>query len=313
MLKNFPHVISRWGANRKILSSLSRYGSTNSHSKEFYEYWQTCKRDAPVLNNPTLALDKLIRSFTDHGVTSWSTEKSNNIAETVYRRLLVEEKADPECWDNSFRYKEDVLQAFPEIENIFHDSLSDFLCCVYGTHYKIFYGRLYKSVGRDVPAAGSAMWHRDGGPGTCINVMFGISPLSKSNDALTCISQKHTLQLTKEALSNLGNSKRKKIQAYGDDTKKESRLAISDYVEKTISLKRKYKVFQPTGDCGLIIPFRNNNFHRGGNPSSGETRYVCIFHVYPAEKAPDWVRYRQIGVRKTGSFPESPSGEILSS
>ena len=203
LIQSIRTDIRSWKTDRKTLSSLKRYGSNNHCSEEFYSYWQKCKRDAPVAIKHTPTINKAIRLFNEHGVTAWSTDKCRDVAEHIYGRLLEKEKVGLKCWDDNLRYKEDVLQAFPELEDIFHDSVSEFLCRVYGTHFKLYYGLLYKSVGGEAPPIGSELWHRDGGPGTCINVMFGISPLSKSNGALSCISQKHTLEMTKEALSHV--------------------------------------------------------------------------------------------------------------
>ena len=308
ILKSSWRRVSRYKVDQNALSRLRKYGSHNAQTKEFHEFWQECKRHFPVDIAHTPALDKPVELFNEHGVTSWMTESSKEIAEQIGKRIKDKEKSDPTVWSDQMRFNRDILGEFPELENIFHDSLSEFFFRVYGTSYKIFYGVLYKSIGSGTPWSGSALWHRDGGPGTCINVMYGISAVSKENDSLMCISKRHTLELTKRQFLNARKHLNNRyIDNSIDAISMDRRQVTSNYIAEILENEVGYSVIQPTGGAGLIIPFLNNNFHRGGHPKFGQSRYVCVFHVYPSKDPVDWDEYRRNGIIKTASYPEYPS------
>jgi hypothetical protein len=90
-------------------------------------------------------------------------------------------------------------------------------------------------------------------------------------------------------------------------TKTEIRELISDFYERVIAEEYADRVKRPVGPAGLVIPFLNNNLHRGGYPAKGRARYAVVFHCYPSDRPADFARYRREGIRKTASYPKDPA------
>jgi hypothetical protein len=82
---------------------------------------------------------------------------------------------------------------------------------------------------------------------------------------------------------------------------------IVKYYAKAIQDKYSKFVVGPKGPAGLIVPFLNNVIHFGGYPEAGRERLAVLFHCYPSDKPPDFVRYRNEGLRKTKPYPLNPS------
>ena len=48
----------------------------------------------------------------------------------------------------------------------------------------------------------------------------------------------------------------------------------------------------------------NNTIHRGGFPNENQSRYVCLFHVYPSTEPTPYKKYQKNGISKTGPYPK---------
>ena len=292
-----------------MVARFQKYGSHNQAAAEFHHYWlDSQKRCRNRLPDHAVDYQALLQ-FREHGVTSWATEKSQLIAKTIHQRLLAEEAVDSQCWDESNRYNKHLVKSYPELEELFHDCIGGFLHAYFKTHYKIYYGLMYKSVYSSSAPRGSSIWHRDGGPGSCLNIMFSITPVNLANGALEVISNLHTADLIKKTNKQW---RRQQNNAIVDDKAyhQQYRQAISNHVDSIIDNKCDSRPIQPTGEPGIIIPFLNNAFHRGGHAKEKTTRIVCIFHVYPSHTRADWTRYRDQGITKRSSFPTTPDEDF---
>lgn len=239
--------------------------------------------------------------FKSSGWSSFSYPEAHVLAVSMLGKIKAEESRG-RPFDETGRYSDDIYyKQFPEVEALFKGATGDFLRAAYGTDFKIFYGVCYKSKFDPVGPTGSQVWHSDGGPGTCINLMWCLTPVTAENGAMECLEWSDSFQIyqnerqaTRDALVNLKDSMSK-------------RNVRTDYYSARIAADYSSKIKQPNGAEGLIFAFSNNTLHKGGYPQPGHERYVCVFHIYPSAKATPFDRYRVTGIRKTIAIPKDPA------
>lgn len=240
--------------------------------------------------------------FRRHGWSSFADAGATDLAKSMLAKIKAEEASDQAVWDADGRYLlGDIYLKFPEVEQFFRGPAGDFLRATYGANFKIFYGVCYHSVNSSDGPSGSQLWHADGGPGTCINLMWCLSPVSKHNGAMECLSWGDTIQIFEQER----DATRKRLASIDDRMKR--RTVITEYYRDAIKDRFSHKVNQPTGDSGLIFAFSNNTIHKGGFPEPGHERYVCVFHIYPAAQPTPYERYQVAGVPKLASNPADPA------
>jgi len=269
----------------------------------YSEYLETCRaefRGAPA-TTPELA-DKA-REFEDKGFTSFWTAENQGLADAMLGKIRREEANGVDIWDADGRYCDEIYTSFPEIEQLFQGSLGAFLTSVYRAHFKMFFGVLYKSERIAAAPTGSQLWHTDGGPGTCINVMFYLKDVSQEDGAMECLPWDASLAIYRKELCS------GEIQRRIRSGENERDVKCGLYLDE-ISKSYRVRVEQPQGKAGLLVPFRNNILHKGGYPEAGRLRYVCVFHVYPSATATPFARYRSAGIAKTGSYPKDPAASF---
>lgn len=257
-------------------------------------------------------LAQRVAQFNEQGFASFWTEENQRLAQSMFQRIQREEQQGLPIWNEEQRYTTEIYTVFPELEPLFRGSLGAFLTGVYGTPFKIFYGVLYRSEHLTDRAVGSQLWHDDGGPGTCINVMFYLKEVAKADGAMECLPWPASFEIYKRELQESAVQRRIDAQqAHGITlTRGQAREVRCEYYREQIARSFSHLVQQPTGDAGLILPFRNNIIHKGGFPQPGRTRYVCVFHCYPSDKPTPFERYRQVGIPKRGSLPKDPAEEF---
>lgn len=191
----------------------------------------------------------------------------------------------------------------PEIARLFQGVLGDWLRTVYGCHFKIYYGICFRSWHQSPGPTGSQLWHADGGPGTCINVLWYLSEATVQNGALACLPWPHSRRVYGRELAHTASLRRQ--QAAMPD--REGKRAIKcEFYRQQIERDFTYQVVQPTGSPGLIVAFSNNLLHKGGYPEPGQTRLACVFHCYPSDRPTAWDRYEREGIQKRGPYPLDP-------
>jgi hypothetical protein len=295
---------------RSIFKHQSRLGRTLA--PRYTAYLQQCRRAFEGGPDITPDLQQVAEEFDRKGFTSFWTAENKKLADAILVRIQEEEQRGLDIWDENHRYREDIYLRFPEIEQLFQGSLGAFLMATYQAYFKIFYGVLYKSERLLDSPTGSQLWHSDGGPGTCINVMFCLSDVEKEDGAMECLPWKFSLELYKNEPSAIRRrlAMAKKRGQPSPSSKQELRPIQCDYYREQISRYYSNYVEQPTGKAGLVLPFRNNIMHKGGYPEPSRKRYVCVFHCYPSHRQTPYERYRKLGIKKMASYPVDPAEDF---
>jgi hypothetical protein len=242
--------------------------------------------------------------FRSEGWASFCTPETEAIASAIYASLKAEEAAGPDIWEANGRYKVgDIWTRFPALEDLFRGETGEFLRRIYGANFKIFYGVAYKSWRQRNEPIGSELWHSDGGPGTCINLMFCLSPVTPENGAMECLSWQDSLDIYRRERASI----RRKMSAAGQLDRERMRTLRTEFYRETIAAEFQRRILQPTSGPGLVYAFANNILHKGGYPQAGEERYVCVFHIYPSHEPTPFERYRVDGVPKRAGLPQDPA------
>ena len=282
---------------RAVRKHKSRLG--RKAAPKFTDYLNHCRQRNPV--DPTDNPDILAaaRSFDEAGVSSVQTEQSHQLAQSLLRKIKDEERGS-QIWDSEGRYANgDIFGKFEEIEEVLRGDAGDFIRAIYGANFKIFYGVLYRSVrDHDVPE-GSQLWHADGGPGTCINFMYCLSPISAKNGSMECLPWSQSVDIYVRERATL------RAKSSGQhDGERDARAA---YYRNEIEQHFNEYIVQPECGPGLLYAFRNNCIHKGGFVQPGEERYVIVFHIYPSLEPTPFEEYRGEGIGKRAANPNDPA------
>lgn len=256
--------------------------------------------------------------FQRDGFVAFRSEDASEIARSVFQEIESEEKAGKKIWaDTDGRYLGDIGVRFPRLVDLFDASLGDFIRAAFRSEFKIYYGIIYKSERKrmkDEPL-GSQLWHADGGPGTCINVMVFLSEVAAADGAMECLPWEYSLKVFARELaisSQFGGIANKSGDSGNSEPNREEyRESLCNFYKDEISRNYGAEVVQPTGGAGTVLAFRNNILHKGGYPAAvGRTRYVCVFHVYPSVAPTNASKYKKIGLAKRGPYPQDPSEDF---
>jgi hypothetical protein len=293
-------AVKNFVADRFWLGALRKHRSRMGwrDAPRYSEYLAKAQKDP--LPTADVETGKRALHFEDRGWAAFSDAEATDLANSMLAKIKAEQAAaGKSIWDAEGRYATaDIFLKFPEVEAFFKGKVGDFLRAVYGADFKIFFGVCYRSVHAPDGPSGSQRWHADGGPGTCINLMWCLSPVSAENGAMQCLDWSDSLKIFKGERA----ATREAVAQEKDRMRK--RYVVSDYYRDTIA--KDYKVNQPTGGAGLVFGFSNNTIHKGGFPQPGYDRYVCVFHIYPSVGPTPFDRYRASGIPKTASNPSDP-------
>lgn len=255
------------------------------------------------------AMADALAAFGQDGVTSFATPDTAALASAMFARITARESAGESLWadDDQERgqhnYNGDLWADFPEIENLFRGDLGNFLQHHFRAHFKILYGTLYRSVGSEAPRVGSQRWHSDSGPGICINVMFYLHETRAEDGALEALPWAASRTIYDDEPGQIRSRLR---QQPGTDR----RTVMADYYDEIVEQRFRPEVIEGTGPAGLVVPFLNNNLHRGGYPAPGAERTAIVFHCYPSHLPTDFARYNRDGIGKTVPYPKNPADEF---
>ena len=305
-IRRLVGLLRAWNQYQSIKKLKSRLPS--SRAAEFSAYLTLCQKSYTQPSNKSDWVTKSRDEFNELGFTSIEHPTATQLAPQLTARIQELEINQPEFWQNR-RCTWKILQTFPELITVFQDVIEPFLNDLYQAHFKLFYGVLEKSIGNDTPRSDGQIWHSDGGPGTCTNLMYYLTESSKECGALELVPWKYSLPILKTEV--LTNNKQRKLNLATNRkgaplTRMEHRAVQSELMTEEIEQNCSDKIVQPCGPKGLIVPFLNNTLHRGGYPEIDRIRYVFIFHCYPAIDPPPYNRYLSAGIEKIAGMPASP-------
>jgi hypothetical protein len=304
-MMNLKGVVSNLLEARSIKRHRSRVGWRLA--PVYTQYLDRCRREAPRKAQPEPAVGEAVETFRRDGITSFRTDGTASAAAAIGKQLEARESrgepvwspVNPEGYEN---YLGDPWIDLPEFEQLFRGDLGDFLTAYFGSPYKILYGTLYRTRYVEGPH-GSQLWHSDGGPGICVNVMYYLHDMVPAHGALEAIPWGTSERVfTKEKKLAM----RGQLDKYGSD----KRDRICRFYESEIDAQYKDAIQQPVGRAGLVVPFLNNTIHRGGYPHPDHTRTAIVFHCYPSHRPTDLDRYRKLGIKKTMPYPKDPALEF---
>lgn len=299
MLKAVREVVASYLRMKSIRRHRTRLG--RDLAPKYSKYLDAARRKRTALNSAPPEMTAEAEQLRTKGYAAFNSASSQALAKSMWNKIREQENEGLAVWDANGRYAlGDIYLNFPEVEQLFRSELGSFLRAAYGADFKIFYGVCYKSKYDPAGASGSQLWHADGGPGTCINLMWCLSPVSRENGAMECLSWTETLQLFK--------SEQSLIQGGGKfSSGKSGRDIRCEHYENEIRRHFRDRIVQPNGESGLLFAFSNNLVHKGGYPQPGHERYVCVFHIYPSAVPTPFELYQSAGISKTGSYPEDPA------
>lgn len=280
---------------------------------KYSKYLKDCQHAYDGVLPDVAALGNAVADFAANGVTSFWTPETGAIASAMLARLQEREAAGEAVWANGtdgvygHGTRRDPWRDFPELKELFDGPLGSFLTNSFRSHYKILYGTLYKSVGKETPRTASQRWHSDSGPGICINVMFYLNDTNPGSGALEALPWDLAYGIFREEFDLM----RRTVRAEQPDASKETLLDyMTAYYDDVIERSYRDKVRQHTGPAGLVVPFLNNTLHRGGYPNPGQSRYAIVFHCYPSHRPTDLDRYDSQGILKTVPYPQDPAEDF---
>lgn len=276
------------------------------HARQYTNYLKTCQRLTPLRANLETPIKEAVAQFKDQGVAAFTTTETASLAQGVLAQIKAEENQGLEVWSEDDRYLlGDPFQRFPQFQLLFAGVVGKFLNGILGTHYSIYYSIIYKSVRKAQQPEGSQLWHHDGGPGTCINLMFCLNETSAENGAMKSLPWDYSMEIVRK-YSQINARVKIALANNPSLTRLQIREVKTDYFQEQIEASYADKVFQPVGGPGIVYAFRNNCLHAGGYPDPGKERYVCVLHIYPSKFPTDLAWYKKNGTKKRGSYPSTP-------
>ncbi len=296
-------------------SMRSHYSPMNRKVAPIYtKYLSRCRASAKDYDKNVPECDELrgaVDSFRRDRTATIHSAESELVARSIIEKL-ENSSFDQSLWVKSktrgnISYTGNLWVDFPELESIFIGLLGKFLEAHFQSPFKIFYGVLYRSTAEGL-REGSQIWHLDGGPGICVNVMYYLKPCNVESGSLEVLNWCGSLQLYMKSQRKLADDLGSTRLKY---SKEQIRIKRNQFYEQAISTDYKKRVICPSSERpGLLVPFANNNLHRGGYPLDGSERVAMVFHCYPSHKAVDLSRYRLSGVAKTEPYPLDPASDF---
>ena len=283
---------------RYIQFCIFRTPTTFFLGAKFYLY----KKFSQLLNyfskNKTTS-KKNYNFFTKNGFFKYTNKNTINLADKILKKIKKFEKNDTNFWNNDGRPNlKDLRFVFPEIDQLFLGDQGKIVKSIFKSEFKIYYGVLNKNIGRKSSRTGSQLWHNDGGPGSCINMMLYLKDVNEDNGPLQIIDWVTSKKIFWYERLNL-NKLRRSID------KDQFRKLRSNHINNIIlSENHKNSINTMLGEKGTVIFFLNNTYHRGGYPIDGKDRMVMIFHLYPSIKPLSEIIKNHKSIDKTGAYPK---------
>tara|TARA_E500000331_G_scaffold306663_1_gene311114 strand:+ start:129 stop:1088 length:960 start_codon:yes stop_codon:yes gene_type:complete len=250
-----------------------KYAFYNYASKFFFK-----------LNNKLkLILDNEANQFNKNGFTTFTNINIEKKCTEIFNKL----KKNNNYWGKNKKLKYPPSDIFrDELISIFNSGVDQFIKNSFKSDYYIFYHILYKSNRSsklEIPE-GSELWHADGGPGICMNLMICHTPINKSNGAMKIINWHDSKKLLSKLFFENKKLLRNKNIIFPKDIEKRLflRQLKCEILKKQIE-NNSIKFYQPKSNKpGTIFAFRNNCVHAGGFTELGYERIVSVMHIYPS-------------------------------
>ena len=251
---------------------------------------------------PSGVVVEAAQQYINAGWAAFAPPKTQEYTEEIIARLNDMESQSKIIWDEGGRFiGGDLWGEFPSIGQIFAHGLGDFIELAMGSNYKIFYGLMYKSERYAEEPTGSQLWHADGGPGTCMNLMLCLTGVSHKNGAMELLDRKNSLRIFHKERAAVRRISRELFPS-GKPERSALRSPRAKWIQGVVESEQ-LPVHQPEGPSGMMLAFNNNLIHRGGFVQKGHKRIVCIFHIYPSIERVPYSHYRMNGIGKTAPYP----------
>lgn len=299
-----PGFVHDYVDRREFMASVRSYHTTSypiarkyAAFKEFHERCRgTYQADEPARLHAAAG-----RRFADDGYFVFDDPHARALAASLGAQILASGRMS----EGSPRvYQGDLFLDFPRIEELFRGEFGNALRAVFGCHFKIFYGKAEHAVRAHQEPRGSELWHTDGGPGTCVNLMYCLSPVNSRNGAMELLPWRATMSVLERTHRAI---RRSLASVPAEAERSEYRSVKCQAYSGEIERAWRSHVVQPGSETpGMLLGFRNNTLHKGGFPESGHERLVCIFHLYPSDGPTPFERYRAKGISKSLPVPGSP-------
>ena len=164
-------------------------------------------------------ISRAAMDYKKNGWASFTNAALNEKASIIFQRLKAEKT---KIWDANGSYiYGDIWQEYPEIESAFKSGIKQFVEQSFNSQFKIFYGKMFRSSAQAKKPEGSQLWHADGGPGTCMNLMFCISDVDEGNGAMELLDWTDSLTIMKNERSWVRETLEKSESSSGDQYDRE--------------------------------------------------------------------------------------------
>jgi hypothetical protein len=292
---------------RAIKTHRSRLGRHDAG--RYSDYLRECQAKFAGPLRAASEVGVAVEEFGRKNVASFWTPENGELARGLYAELQRQEGTG-DVWNERRQYRGDVYRAFPQTEALFRGSVGDFLRSVFRSHFKLYFGTLYKSERAAKEPSGSELWHADGGPGTCVILMVYLKDVVREDGALECLPWEQSVAVYRGERATFRRRLREQTAGGRRLDGEQMRKIRCDYFAEMIDRHYRRYVEQPVGQAGLVVAFGNNVLHKGGYPAPGRRRCVALFHCYPSDKPTPFERYRVTGIPKVESYPKDPAAEF---
>lgn len=245
------------------------------------------------------------KSYNKLGYITFSNEEIKKNCSSILNKL----NQSSNIWDDSNAFQGSPTEKFrSNFFNIFANGVDEFIKDTFKSDYFIFYHILFKSnrLLREKKPVDSQLWHADGGPGTCMNLMICHTPINHTNGAMKIIPWNKSIYLLTELFFKYKQvTRREKNNNQFLNLKRNSLREIKCKILEDLIERNSLNYFQPNySSPGAIYAFKNNCVHAGGYTDFGMERIVSLFHIYPSTKQTSLEEKFSDSHLKYSGFPE---------
>ena len=300
---------------KKELSFVKFFLGINLFSSTF-NFWESLKFGfysfkAKIYFKPNFLSDKFSSlnqnafEFLETGATLIENKVTVAVGKSISDKVYKKSK-NKLSWKkiedyNSIYLQDDVLKTFPELENLLTNVLEPVLNKIYKSNYKVFFAVMFKSIPFLNKPTGSQLWHSDGAPGTCVNIIFYPNGVTQSQGAMEFINWKNSRRILIKCNKHIRNNFQNDLFS-----KDQIRTEKANFYQKCIT-ENKIDVKQPTSKKGAVLLFKNNCIHKGGYPKENFERLSIILNVYPHCEKPNYDNWFKGGRVKVRNIPLKPN------